>query len=240
MVRRYPRRALHLTEELVARVERTEPDSGPEQGLTPLTETDVEDAAGRLLAENQGAPFWIFAYGSLIWKPAFEPVETRPARAYGWRRSFCLDIIRWRATPEQPGLMLALATGGACNGLAFRLEPENPMVQMVRLLRRETDYHEDLPWVRWITCRGGGETLRALTFYAAPAKDAHGYRIQLPIADQARRLARAAGHVGSGAAYLRNTVEHLEELGIRDRYLWTLQRLVAEEIAAMPPVVAGI
>ncbi|QLQ17863.1 MAG: gamma-glutamylcyclotransferase [Exiguobacterium profundum] len=43
--------------------------------------------------------------------------------------------------------------------------------------------------------------------------------------------------MGSCAAYLRNTVEHLEDLGIHDRYLWDLQRRVAAEIAAMPPLV---
>ena len=43
-------------------------------------------------------------------------------------------------------------------------------------------------------------------------------------------LARACGHVGSGAEYLYNTVTHLEDHGIRDRNLWRLQQLVADEI----------
>jgi cation transport protein ChaC len=46
-------------------------------------------------------------------------------------------------------------------------------------------------------------------------------------------LARAAGHGGSGAAYLHQTVTKLEELGIHDSYLWELQHLVAAEIRAM-------
>ena len=50
----------------------------------------------------------------------------------------------------------------------------------------------------------------------------------------ARRLALACGHAGSCAEYLYNTVEHLEAAGIRDRNLWRLQRLVAEEIAGWP------
>jgi glutathione-specific gamma-glutamylcyclotransferase len=47
----------------------------------------------------------------------------------------------------------------------------------------------------------------------------------------ARMLATAAGPRGSCAEYLHNTVAHLEELGIRDRNLWHLQKLVAERIA---------
>ena len=59
--------------------------------------------------------------------------------------------------------------------------------------------------------------------------------IYLPITEQAQRLARAVGFIGSCAEYLRNTVLHLEEMGMRDRYLWRLQQLVAEEIRALHP-----
>ena len=45
-------------------------------------------------------------------------------------------------------------------------------------------------------------------------------------------LAVAVGHFGSMAEYLHNTVRHLQELGIDDRYLWRLQELVAERIEA--------
>ena len=79
--------------------------------------------------------------------------------------------------------------------------------------------------------RGPEGPFRALVFYAAPLHP--GTHVSLPLEEKARRIARAAGHMGSCAAYLRNTVQHLEALGIRDRYLWALQRLVAEEIAGL-------
>ena len=234
-------RRFALTEELVARVERFEPDSGPNKKLTAMTDAGFEEAAHQLLKQKGGAPFWIFAYGSLIWKPAFDHVEARVATVHGWRRAFSIDLVRWRATPEEPGLMLALGRGGACRGVAYRLEPEDPHAQMVRLLRREIDYWENLAWMRWITCRTGAEKVRALAFYVEPRHDPHGEAIHLPIEVQAYRLARAAGHLGSGAAYLRNTLVGLEKMGIHDSYLWRLQRLVAEEIEALatPPVQLG-
>ncbi len=43
----------------------------------------------------------------------------------------------------------------------------------------------------------------------------------------------ACGHAGSCAEYLYDTVSHLETLGIRDRNLWRLQLLVAEEIVGI-------
>jgi cation transport protein ChaC len=92
-------RQLSLTAELVASVDRKEPDSGPEYGLIEMTDEEFEQAAGQILSQNAGNPFWVFAYGSLIWRPDFEHIEHRTCKAFGWRRSFSLDIIRWRATP---------------------------------------------------------------------------------------------------------------------------------------------
>ena len=44
--------------------------------------------------------------------PAFE--EARPALLRGYHRAFCLYSMRYRGTPEQPGLVLGLDRGGAC------------------------------------------------------------------------------------------------------------------------------
>ena len=221
-------RQLSLTAELVALVDRKEPDSGPENGLIELSDEDYDLAAHQILLQNAGKPFWVFAYGSLIWKPDFEHVEHLACKAFGWRRSFSLDIVRWRASPQQPGLMMALDYGGCCHGVAFRLPEGNDHAQMLRLLRRETSYKEDLPSIRWIDVQAGNNKFRALTFWAAPR--AKGYFVNLPLEEQAQRLARAAGHLGTSAEYLHNTIMKLEEFGIHDSYLWRLQKLVADEI----------
>lgn len=231
MARRLP--SLSLTPELVALVDRREPDPGPESGYTELSDDDYEKATHQILRRNAGNPLWLFAYGSLIWNPAFEHVEHRACKAFGWRRSFSLDLVRWRGTTQQPGLMLALDYGGCCHGVAFRLPDGNDHAQVRQLLRRETSYKEDLPSIRWIDVREGNRKLRALTFWAAPRSD--GYYIKLPIEEPAIRLARAAGHVGTGAEYLHNTIVKLHEFGIHDAYLWRLQELVAAEIKRMHP-----
>jgi cation transport protein ChaC len=227
-----PRRPA-LTPEIVARVEREEPDCGPDPDMTYLEGEDFSRAADAILAQNPGAPLWLFAYGSLMWKPAHDPVEARLVRVHGWRRSFCLDIRRWRATPDEPGLMMALARGGCCTGMAYRLGDSDLRGQMVRLLEREVSTERGLAAMRWVRCHAGGDRFRALAFYTATAED---HYIHLPLRDQARRLARAAGHLGSGAAYLHNTLTHLADMGVHDSYLWRLQELVAEEILSMPPL----
>ncbi|MBB3444523.1 cation transport regulator ChaC [Rhizobium sp. BK379] len=45
--------------------------------------------------------------------------------------------------------------------------------------------------------------------------------------------------MGSCAEYLYLTVKHLEEKGVRDRNLWRLQALVAEEIRRIHGVEAA-
>jgi glutathione-specific gamma-glutamylcyclotransferase len=212
----------------LAKVAREVPRVEYASNLTRITDDEMIVIAERLAKQVDGGPFWLFAYGSLIWKPDFEYVEARRGLVHGWRRSFCLPIRNWRATPEQPGLMLALQQGGACSGIAYRMPEDDPHGRMLRLLKREIASHEGLRGVRWVTVRAPEGAVRALVFYCAP-KDGPAVERLTPD-EQARRLAQAVGHVGSCAEYLYNTVSHLEALGIRDRYLWDLQARVAAEI----------
>ena len=222
------RAELSLTAELVARVERTEPDPGPLPDRHYLTEADFEAVTARLIAECGDAPFWVFAYGSLIWKPECDFTEHRRATAHGWHRSFCLELKRWRGTPDCPGLMMALDHGGACHGVICRLPDQDRAAQLSKLLHREVDQHEDIRDLRWITATADIGKVRALTFYAGPR--ASYYTGKLPDQEVARILARAAGHWGSCASYLYQTITKLEEYGIHDSHLWKLQAMVAEEI----------
>ncbi|EJC83051.1 uncharacterized protein involved in cation transport [Rhizobium leguminosarum bv. trifolii WSM2297] len=230
-VRMFGATRMALTDELVSLSLRPELDPGPEPHRTPLTETELEILARRLLDESDGAPLWVFAYGSLIWKPDFDAVGSQRGAARGWHRSFCLKMTRWRGTRIQPGLMMALDRGGRCNGILFRLADDDRLGQIRRLIRREVGTIEDAATVRWIPVETANGCVRALVFWAGP----RGERVsrKLPLETVARVLARACGHMGSCAEYLYLTVKHLEEHGIRDRNLWRLQELVADELLAI-------
>ena len=216
--------SMALTAQLVA-------DPGPEDGYSTFTEEEYEAAAATLLERKSPGPLWIFAFGSLIWKPAFVAVEHRRATAFGWHRSFCLELKRWRGSPQQPGLMMGLQRGGRCDGVIYRLPDGHHVEQIGRLLRREIGGQEEMRTVRWITVKTERGKLRALTFWAGPT--GLDYNVKLPLIRVAQILARACGHIGSDAAYLYQTVSKLEELGIRDRNLWRLQELVADEILSI-------
>jgi glutathione-specific gamma-glutamylcyclotransferase len=47
--------------------------------------------------------------------------ERRTAWLRGWHRAFCMQLMRFRGSPEQPGLMLALDHGGSCKGEVFKV-----------------------------------------------------------------------------------------------------------------------
>lgn len=217
-----------LTPGLVALTIRSLPDLGSEPGTTPLSDAELDALAHDVAAQYADEPLWVFAYGSLIWKPEFDAVDQLRATAFGWHRSFCLKMTRWRGSPEQPGLMMALERGGRCDGLIYRLPDEERVLQIRRMLQREIRFHENVGMVRGISVHTQRGKKRVLAFWAGPS----GERIasRLPLEDVAHIVARACGPAGSCAEYLFNTVTHLEQVGIRDQRLWQLQALVAREI----------
>ena len=223
--------AMKLTAELVRRVHRNVVDSGPQDGMTHLTEDDHKLIASQLLAEHPpGTDIWLFAYGSLIWKPEFPHVEEKLATAKGWQRSFCIRIERWRGTVDVPGLMMALDRGDECRGIALRLAGATVAESIGKLVRRELIFNPPSQLPRWITVETDDGPLRAVAIVSNPEGPI--YAGHLPIETVADTLSRACGHWGSGAEYLLNTVSNLEERGIRDNFLWQLQEMVADRIAA--------
>ncbi|MCG7392737.1 gamma-glutamylcyclotransferase [Microvirga sp. ACRRW] len=226
-------RQMALTPDLVARVHRSLEDPGPEPGLVYHTAEDYDAVVARMLATHpprQDA--WLFAYGSLIWKPEVEHVEARRGTAHGWHRSFCFRITRWRATREQPGLMMAMDRGGQCRGILYRLPAHSLPEQLGRLFRREFTVKPANSMPRWINVSTESGPVTAIAFVMN--RQAPAYVGRLAPEDVADMLARACGHWGSGAEYLHNTVMHLEENCIHDRNLWRLQKLVAARIADLP------
>lgn len=224
-------KALHLTQALVDLVERVEPDPGPDPGTREHTDAELAAMVQDLLREYSPTDLWVFAYGSLIWNPEFDFLESRPAVASGWHRAFCLKLTRWRGTREPPALMLALDRGGSCNGLAYRLPAQHHAEQLKLLMVRELDANPPTNVPRWISVKTPEGPVRALAFVAA--RKGMAYAGKMPVEDVAHVLARAAGHWGSAAQYLFRTVSMLHEQDIEDRNLWRLQQLVAQEIQGM-------
>lgn len=225
------RRSMSLTPELVARVHREVPEPDLPPGTTRLTDADFAGLVGDLLARAPvGDDIWIFACGSLIWKPAFAIDEQRPAHLRGWHRQFCIRLVEFRGSPDCPGLMMGLERGGACRGVIQRIAAAAAPERLEQLLRREMSVKPATNRPRWVTVESEGDRRPAIAITVD--RGGYAYAGRHSVEETAAILARACGHWGSGAEYLLNTVAHLEALGIHDRYLWELQALVAEKIRA--------
>src|SRR5450631_446172 len=65
--------------------------------------------------------FWVFGYGSLMWRPGFVFTARHKAIVHGWRRRLCIYSHIYRGVPEKPGIVLGLDAGGECAGIAFQV-----------------------------------------------------------------------------------------------------------------------
>jgi cation transport protein ChaC len=170
--------------------------------------------------------FWVFGYGSLMWRPAFAFAERRMARAPGFRRRFCLRSIRYRGTPEDPGLVLGLDrdAAAACEGVAYRVEAVGAEATLAYLRERELvtyAYEEAVAPV----ALDDGRRVDALLYVVDPAHAQ--YAGALTLAEQAAAIRRCAGPAGTNLDYFLNTLAHLREIGVHDAELEALAGLVA-------------
>ncbi len=221
-------RLLALSEDHVARATRPIPETQTQTSFARADDAVFSARVKRILESRPEGPFLVFAYGSLIWNPTFECVAQHRAVARGWHRQFCIEIRGFRGTPDAPGLMMALMAGGRCSGLALEVADARSEEVVDGLVRRETPFVENERDWRWISVETGRGKANALVFWAGPSGPS--IRRGLPLETVAAQMARACGYRGSCAEYLRNTILSLENHGIRDRNLWALQRLVAQEI----------
>jgi len=172
--------------------------------------------------------FWVFGYGSLIWRPGFAHVETARARLHGFRRSLCVYSWVHRGTEQRPGLVLGLDRGGSCIGLAFRVPGELRDEVVAYLRERElvtNVYLERMLPVRLVS----GQSVMARC-YVVDRRHAQ-YAGNLSVENAAGIVIGGVGQSGRNEDYLFNTVEHLKALGIRDHWLESVAKRVASTMA---------
>ena len=178
---------------------------------------------------------WIFAYGSLMWRPDFAFEEQRRARVFGLHRALCIYSHHYRGTTEHPGLVLGLDRGGSCVGLCFRIAATVQAATLEAVRRREliTGVYEEIAAPVRLD---DGRRLLAVT-YVANRTHAQ-YAGVLPAADVARLVAQGRGVAGPNIDYVRHTHDHLRDLGIDERRLADVVRRCGagqDDITPLPP-----
>ena len=183
-----------------------------------------------MASDAEGGDLWIFAYGSLMWRPDFAFVERVRARLFGYHRALCIYSHHHRGTEQRPGLVLGLDRGGSCVGQCFRIAAPARAATLDAVRRRELIsgvYAEIAAPVRL----ADGRRLAAVAYVALRGHPQ--YAGALDEAAVARHVAQGHGTGGPNIDYLRNTQAHLAEMGIRDeRLAAVLRRLDGAQGAA--------
>jgi cation transport protein ChaC len=167
---------------------------------------------------------YVFAYGSLIWRPGFPNLGHGPATLRGFHRRFCLWSRHYRGTPEAPGLVLGLDRGGSCRGVAFRVAAADAPEVLDYLEARENLNGDKVYHCRVMNLRlASGRIVRGIAYVADRAHPAYCRPCE---ESTAAAIARGRGQAGLNRDYLVNTASQLASLGLRDPKLERLVRLV--------------
>lgn len=172
---------------------------------------------------------WVFGYGSLLWRPCFDVVESRRATVANHAVGLNVWTVEARGTPAHPGLGLGLLSdpGSQAHGAILNVHTDAYETALNALWEREMLTGVYQP--KWLDASvdDGGQTVRCLGFcvdpnhpQAAPA---------LPPNVQARLIASARGVLGPCVDYVRATAKALSEFDIPTSRLDEVLALAEDE-----------
>ena len=180
------------------------------------------------IQDERSRDFWVFGYGSLMWRPGFAHVETVRARLHGYRRSLCIYSYVHRGTPDHPGLVLGLDAGGSCLGIAFRVP--GAMTDEVIAYLREREMSNNVYFEKWLPLHlADGRIVRALAYVANRHHEQYAGRLDAKAA--AAIVASSRGESGPNIDYLTNTIQHLKNMRVRDHALEHVSDMMHEILA---------
>lgn len=170
---------------------------------------------------------WIFGYGSLIWRPDFDYVESALVRVPGWQRRFWQGSHDHRGLPHAPGRVVTLVQTGAgeCRGRAFRIRPTQRDHVLALLDHREKNGYERT----WLTVQRQDDAaaVRALTYVAPPHNRA--YLGPAPVSEMVAQIAASVGPSGANRDYLLDLDRSLRAHGIEDEHVSELARRLRDQ-----------
>jgi cation transport protein ChaC len=178
---------------------------------------DPGEVAGPIMGIDDlpAGPLFVFAYGSLLWRPGFEYLEAERARIHGFHRALRVWSYHHRGTPQQPGLVLGLDAGGSCLGTIYKVAPSAKQSVAEYLWAREMVTSVYIP--RLLPVRLTHGSVAALAFVLDRRHTQYAGGLDAPGA--AAHIRSAQGASGANPEYVRETVAGLQRLGVHDRGL---------------------
>ncbi|HVJ89088.1 MAG TPA: gamma-glutamylcyclotransferase [Labilithrix sp.] len=171
---------------------------------------------------------WIFAYGSLIFRPSFEYIERRRAYVRGWARRFWQGSPDHRGVPEAPGRVVTLvpSDGETCGGCAYRID-----LRQADAIVAALDIREQAGFTRHkvpLLDAGDAAPFAHGTTWVADTSNPH-FLGPLPEAEIGAVISQRHGPSGSNAEYALRLLDALRELDVTDAHVEEVARYLRSD-----------
>ena len=200
-------------------------------------------------ANSEEESLWIFGYGSLVWRPAFEHLESHPAYIKGFARRFWQGSMDHRGLPERPGRVVTLLPNesvqeieradfepGPCWGTAYRILRSDPDRVLAGLDHRERGGYDRLELDLYfpeaadadasVSNQEEARPTPGLVYIASPAN--RNYLGFAPVDAIAHQIAGARGPSGANPEYVFELAQGLREMGAVDPHVFSIEAALAE------------
>lgn len=169
---------------------------------------------------------WIFGYGSLVWRPAFEHLERRTGYIEGYVRRFWQASSDHRGTPEAPGRVVTLIDepGSVCWGAGYRVAGDR-----LEGVLEELDYREKAGYRRIdVAFHTESGPVDALVYIAAPGNN--NYLGPASLEQIADVVVSSVGPSGTNVEYVLRLCRALDAIDARDEHVAELAALVKDRL----------
>lgn len=180
-----------------------------------------------MIDDNGADEFWIFGYGSLVWRPDFPYRHRRPAFIKGWVRRFWQGSTDHRGVPGAPGRVVTLLPdeNSMCWGMAYEIGGDDLDATLAHL-----DYREK-----------GGYSVERTRLYFSPTDDSvavEDAQIYIGTPDNpnylgpadpahiARQVRESHGPSGPNDEYVLRLAEALRDIGADDSHVFEIEALL--------------
>tara|TARA_E500000331_G_C17249243_1_gene710391 strand:+ start:301 stop:831 length:531 start_codon:yes stop_codon:yes gene_type:complete len=160
--------------------------------------------------------FWVFGYGSILWKVDFPFAERSTAHIKGWSRRFYQGSVDHRGIPGSPGRVVTLIDSPKeiCWGIAYRLSNDGIEDTLAALDYRERGGYDRLEIDLHLET---GESVNGITYFASG--DNPNYLGHAETSDIAQQIFGASGPSGDNTEYVFRLEQTLGEIGSPDDHV---------------------